>query len=90
MNEKCHHPKVSSISRTNPSLAKQAEETIRGLVKSQYLQAVTSFSPPSTIFKKIFVTGEVAIITELYPYPSTIQNQIFSNSKKQYDHETEN
>lgn len=36
-------------------------------IKSVYPQAVVSFSPPETIFERLFVTGEPDIVVEFYP-----------------------
>ena len=39
---------------------------VQGWVKQHYPQAVISFSPPETVFEKLFVTGEADIVAELY------------------------
>lgn len=36
------------------------------VLKERYPQAVISFSPPETVFEKLFVTGEPDIVAELY------------------------
>ena len=43
-------------------LQKSVEEWIR----AHYPMAVISFSPPETVFEKLFVTGEADIVAELY------------------------
>jgi len=63
------------IKAANASLAKQVEKKIFSWIKSRYPQAAASFSPPETVFEKIFVTGEAAIVTELYP-PRNRQNNL--------------
>ena len=35
-------------------------------VKQLYPLAVISFSPPETVFEKLFVTGEADVVAELY------------------------
>lgn len=35
-------------------------------LKAQYPLAVVTFSPPETVFEKLFVTGEADVVTELY------------------------
>jgi multidrug efflux pump subunit AcrB len=51
----------------NARKAMQAEKEIAAWLKNNYPLAVTSFAPPETIFEKIFVTGEHALVSELYP-----------------------
>lgn len=51
----------------NTRAAELAQEKINAWIKQNYPLAVTSFSPPETVFEKIFVTGESDLITELYP-----------------------
>lgn len=36
------------------------------MIKEKYPQAVVSFSPPETVFEKLFVTGEPDVVAELY------------------------
>ena len=36
-------------------------------VKAKYPQAVLTFSPPETIFEKLFVTGEAEVVAQLHP-----------------------
>ena len=55
------------IKAKNAKTAQQAEVMIDRWVRDNYPQAVMSFAPPETIFEKIFVTGEEALVTELYP-----------------------
>lgn len=50
------------------------------LMKEKYPLAVVSFSPPETVFEKLFVTGEADIVAELYarnkdisPYPAELR-----------------
>jgi len=45
----------------------KAQRFISNWLKKNYPEAVVSFAPPETVFEKIFVTGESAIVTELYP-----------------------
>lgn len=42
------------------------QETIHRQLKEAYPLAVVSFSPPETVFEKLFVTGEADIVAELY------------------------
>ncbi len=42
------------------------QETIAKWVEAKYPNAVLSFSPPVTVFEKLFVTGEADIVAELY------------------------
>ena len=55
------------VKAISASFAKKVEKSIYSHIKSQYPNAVASFAPPETVFEKIFVTGESAIVTELYP-----------------------
>jgi multidrug efflux pump subunit AcrB len=45
----------------------QSRQKIEKLIKNNYPQAVALYSPPETVFEKIFVTGESEIVTQLYP-----------------------
>ena len=42
------------------------QEAIAKWVESKYPNAVLSFSPPVTVFEKLFVTGEADLVAELY------------------------
>ena len=42
------------------------QEKIHALVKAAHPQAVVSFSPPETVFEKLFDTGEAEVVAELY------------------------
>ena len=42
------------------------QEQIYQKLKERYPLAVISFSPPETVFEKLFVTGEADIVAELY------------------------
>ena len=55
------------IKSDNAKKAQQTQQKLYSLIKNNYPNAVISFSPPETVFEKIFVTGESDIITELYP-----------------------
>ena len=55
------------IKAENTKLAEQVREQIYQWTKKNYPTAVTKFSPPETIFEKVFVTGESELVTELYP-----------------------
>ncbi|MBQ8519997.1 MAG: efflux RND transporter permease subunit, partial [Bacteroides sp.] len=46
-----------------PSLQEKLAEAVR----SRYPLAVVTFSPPETIFEKLFVTGEADVVAELHP-----------------------
>lgn len=53
--------------RTEKSSAIEGlQEEVYRLLKESYPQAVISFSPPETVFEKLFVTGEPDIVAELY------------------------
>uniref|UniRef100_UPI0035A05556 efflux RND transporter permease subunit n=1 Tax=Prevotella heparinolytica TaxID=28113 RepID=UPI0035A05556 len=43
------------------------QKRVFGWVKREYPLAVVSFSPPETVFEKLFVTGEPDVVAELYP-----------------------
>lgn len=56
------------------------QEQIYQKLKERYPLAVISFSPPETVFEKLFVTGEADIVAELYarnkdraPGPGTLR-----------------
>ncbi|WP_455590614.1 efflux RND transporter permease subunit [Bacteroides sp.] len=42
------------------------QERVYKMIKEKYPQAVVSFSPPETVFEKLFVTGEPDVVAELY------------------------
>lgn len=42
------------------------QEKVTGWLDKNYPQAVFSFSPPVTVFEKLFVTGEADIVAEFY------------------------
>lgn len=42
------------------------QESILNWVRQRYPEAVISFSPPETVFEKLFVTGEADIVAEFY------------------------
>lgn len=42
------------------------QQEVYRLLKQKYPQAVISFSPPETVFEKLFVTGEPDVVAELY------------------------
>ena len=50
----------------DPSEIAFLQEKVYRLLKSEYPLAVVSFSPPETVFEKLFVTGEADIVAELY------------------------
>ena len=63
----------------NPKDIAPLQESIAKWIKTNYPAAVFSFSPPITVFEKLFITGEADIVVELYsrnkaeaPDPSTI------------------
>ncbi len=43
------------------------QKRVFGWVKREYPLAIVSFSPPETVFEKLFVTGEADVVAELYP-----------------------
>ena len=47
------------------------QSSIQAWIKKHYPQAVVSFSPPETVFEKLFVTGEADIVAELYTRDKT-------------------
>ncbi|MDR3265951.1 MAG: efflux RND transporter permease subunit, partial [Tannerella sp.] len=55
----------------NRQLALESHQKIEKLIKSKYPQAVATYSPPETVFEKIFVTGESELVTHLYPLNKT-------------------
>ena len=42
------------------------QKSVEKWIKTHYPMAVISFSPPETVFEKLFVTGEADIVAELY------------------------
>lgn len=42
------------------------QQTVYRKLKERYPLAVVSFSPPETVFEKLFVTGEADVVAELY------------------------
>ncbi len=63
-----------------PSDIVPLQEHLAGEVKANYPMAVVTFSPPETIFEKLFVTGEADVVAELHsdnrtqaPDPSALQ-----------------
>jgi Cation/multidrug efflux pump len=55
------------IKAENAKKASQTQQKLHSLITGRYPYAAVTFSPPETVFEKIFVTGESDIITELYP-----------------------
>lgn len=51
--------------RTSEEIAPLQDYVYR-LLKHGYPEAVVSFSPPETVFEKLFVTGEPDVVAELY------------------------
>ncbi len=51
--------------RTSEEIAPLQDYVYR-LLKQSYPEAVVSFSPPETVFEKLFVTGEPDVVAELY------------------------
>lgn len=49
-----------------PSEILPLQKEIYGWIQEAYPQAVVSFSPPETVFEKLFVTGEADVVAELY------------------------
>lgn len=50
----------------NPSDIAPLQQKIYQRLKAEYPLAVVSFSPPETVFEKLFVTGEADVVAELY------------------------
>lgn len=50
----------------DPAAIAPLQERIYRALKSEYPLAVVSFSPPETVFEKLFVTGEADVVAELY------------------------
>ena len=50
-----------------PSGIPPLQELLAREVKAKYPQAVLTFSPPETIFEKLFVTGEADVVAQLHP-----------------------
>ena len=50
----------------NPEDIAPLQQKIYRWLKEHYPQAVISFSPPETVFEKLFVTGEAEVVAELY------------------------
>lgn len=44
------------------------QQSIEQWIKANYPAALVTFSPPETIFEKLFVTGEADIVAELYTH----------------------
>jgi multidrug efflux pump subunit AcrB len=54
-----------------PTEVEPLQKDIESWIKQHYPQAVVSFSPPETVFEKLFVTGEADIVAELYTRDKT-------------------
>jgi multidrug efflux pump subunit AcrB len=54
------------IKTTNAKASKVAEREIESWIRAHYPRAVMKFSPPETVYEKIFATGEEELVTELY------------------------
>ena len=50
-----------------PSGIAPLQEQLEREIKAGYPLAVVTFSPPETIFEKLFVTGEADVVAELHP-----------------------
>ncbi len=50
----------------SPAAIAPLQEKVYRWVKQEYPQAVVSFTPPETVFEKLFVTGEADVVAELY------------------------
>ena len=50
-----------------PSEIISLQECLADVVGREYPLAVVTFSPPETIFEKLFVTGEADVVAELHP-----------------------
>ena len=50
-----------------PEGIRPLQELLSREVKAAYPQAVLTFSPPETIFEKLFVTGEADVVAQLHP-----------------------
>lgn len=66
----------SELSATESELYFKTEESsgiaplqdqLQTVLKEKYPLAVVTFSPPETIFEKLFVTGEAEVVAELHP-----------------------
>jgi multidrug efflux pump subunit AcrB len=45
----------------------ESRRKIANWIKNKYPQAIATYSPPETVFEKIFVTGESELLAQLYP-----------------------
>ncbi len=61
---------------SNPDDLKKVQSKIEKQIKENYPLSVISFSPPETIFEKIFTTGEADLIAELQPANGIYQPDI--------------
>lgn len=43
------------------------QDTVARILHEHYPEAIVSFSPPETVFEKLFTTGEADVCAELYP-----------------------
>jgi multidrug efflux pump subunit AcrB len=50
----------------SPSGIVPLRERVAGWLAANYPDAILSFSPPTTVFEKLFVTGEADLVAELY------------------------
>ena len=50
-----------------PEGIRPLQELLTAQVKEKYPLAVLTFSPPETIFEKLFVTGEAEVVAQLHP-----------------------
>ena len=54
-----------------PKQIASLQQSIEKWIKANYPDAVITFSPPETVFEKLFVTGEADIVAELYTHNKT-------------------
>lgn len=50
----------------NPEDVAPLQQKVAALIRERYPEAVLSFSPPETVFEKLFVTGEADVVAQLY------------------------
>jgi multidrug efflux pump subunit AcrB len=54
------------VKAASARMAGRTQELVYSLIKNSWPLATVSFAPPETVFEKVFVTGDAALVTELY------------------------
>ena len=62
----CAYDKLVDFKTEKPTGIAPLQKSVEKWIKTHYPMAVISFSPPETVFEKLFVTGEADIVAELH------------------------